>query len=120
VALTDADREALFARLSAHAAAEHISLEELERRVAVVSAADTRDQALAVLADLPAPPAREDAPAPGAEPGRPRWGQGHGDVDRPGADWRPTAERFRDPRTRRVVRVWEDAAGGRHYVDDDD
>ncbi len=35
---------------------------------------------------------------------------------RPAADWRPTAERFRDPRTNRVMRVWEDAGGGRHYL----
>ena len=35
-------------------------------------------------------------------------------------DWRPTAERFRDPRTNRVMRVWEDAGGARHYVADDD
>jgi len=120
VALTDADREALFARLSAHAAAEHISLEELERRVAAVSAAETRDEALAPLADLPALPAPAPGPRPGDEPGRPRWGRGHGDADRPAADWRPTGERFRDPRTRKVMRVWEDGAGGRHYVADDE
>ncbi|MDQ6834624.1 MAG: hypothetical protein M3016_00370 [Actinomycetota bacterium] len=31
-----------------------------------------------------------------------------------------TVERFRDPRSGRVMRVWEDAAGTRHYVPDDD
>jgi len=25
----------------------------------------------------------------------------------------------RDPRTNRVMRVWEDAAGARHYIADD-
>ena len=39
--------------------------------------------------------------------------------DAPEVDWRPTDERFRDPRTNRVMRVWEDAAGRRHYVVDE-
>ena len=46
-------------------------------------------------------------------------GRGHGDADRVSPEWRPTAERFRDPRSGRVMRVWEDAAGARHYVPDD-
>ena len=45
---------------------------------------------------------------------------GQGDIAHaPGPDWRPTGERLRDPRTNRVMRVWEDSAGGRHYVPDD-
>jgi hypothetical protein len=116
VPFTDADREPLFARLSAHAAAGHIDLPELERRVVAVSEADTLEAAHAVLADLP--PLPEDAVAAGVEPGRPRWGRGHGDAERPGPGWRPTDERFRDPRSRRVMRVWEDPAGGRHYVEE--
>ena len=31
-----------------------------------------------------------------------------------------TGERFRDPRTNRVMRVWEDSSGGRHYVAEDE
>ncbi|MGA9858292.1 MAG: hypothetical protein WBQ18_10555, partial [Solirubrobacteraceae bacterium] len=54
-----------------------------------------------------------------AEQRRPRWGRGHGDADAPQPDWRATDERFRDPRSGRVMRVWEDAGGGRHYVADD-
>jgi hypothetical protein len=125
----DRDREHLFALLSAHAAADHIDLEELERRVVAVSVAEGREQAEGVLADLPALPEGAlrgttvgfgDRPArPGAEPGRPKWGRGHGDAERPKDGWRATDERFRDPRTRQVMRVWEDAAGGRHYVPDD-
>jgi len=126
----DRERERLFSLLSAHAAADHIDLEELERRVVAVSEAAGRDQAEAVLADLPALPESAavlesttgfgDRPAqPGAEAGRPRWGRGHADSDLPAGDWRATGERFRDPKTRRVMRVWEDAAGGRHYVPDD-
>jgi len=50
----------------------------------------------------------------------PRWGRGHGDAEAPHAGWRPTNERFRDPKTNRVMRVWEDAGGSRHYVPDDE
>lgn len=114
--LGDAERERLYAQLSAHAAAGRLDIPELERRVEVVAGAQTLEQAEAVLADLP-PLAAVSTPAPPAEP-RPRWGQGHGDVEAPASDWRPTGERFRDPRTKRVMRVWEDAAGGRHYVPD--
>ena len=111
--LDDADRERLFERLSQHAAAGRLDLAELERRVEAVAAAETREQADAVLADLPALPG-DPLPA------RARRRRGHGHADAPGPDWRPTNERFRDPRTNRVMRVWEDAGGARHYVADDD
>jgi hypothetical protein len=74
--------------------------------------AQTREQAIAVMADLP--------PLPGEPPRRrTRWRRGHGDADAPAADWQPTSERFRDPHTNAVMRVWEDPSGGRHYVADD-
>ena len=111
--LSDADRELLFGRLSVHAAQGRLGLDELERRVAAVSAAQTAEQAAEILADLPA--LAGDPP-----PGRAGWGRGHGDADQVTAGWRPTNERFRDPRTRRVMRVWEDAGGARHYVADDE
>jgi Domain of unknown function (DUF1707) len=116
VRLGDQDREQLFDRLSRHAAEGRLDLEELERRVALVTAAMTREEAATVLADLP--PLDGESPAPSGA--RPRWGRGHAEADAPRADWRPTAERFRDPRTNRVMRVWEDPAGARHYVADDD
>jgi hypothetical protein len=75
-----------------------------------VAEAETREQAAAAIADLP-PLAGVPEPAP-----RPRWGRGHGEADKPAPDWQPTSERFRDPRTRRVLRVWVDPAGERHYV----
>jgi hypothetical protein len=115
VRLGDADRERLFERLSRHAAEGRLDVAELERRVEAVAVAETQEQAAAVLADLP-PLAADPLPGPG---GRPRRGRGHGDADVPAPDWRPTPERFRDPRTNRVMRVWEDAAGARHYVPDD-
>jgi hypothetical protein len=113
VRLTDADRELLFERLTRHAAAGSLDLAELERRVAAISDAQTRDAAAAVMADLP--PLGEAA----ARTRRPRWGKGHGDADAPEPDWQPTAERFRDPRTNKVMRVWVDTGGARHYVIDD-
>ena len=114
--LGEADREQLFERLSRHHAEGHLDLDELERRVGVVAQATTREDAAAALADLPA--LSGDATGPTRE--RPRWGRGHGDADAPAANWRPTNERFRDPKTNRVMRVWEDAGGTRHYVPDDE
>jgi hypothetical protein len=113
VRLSDADRELLYEKLSRHAAAGRLELADLERRVGAIAAAETREQAAGVMADLPALPGEPP-------PDRARWRRGHGDADAPGVDWRPTAERFRDPRTSRVMRVWEDAAGARHYVADDE
>jgi Domain of unknown function (DUF1707) len=113
VRLDDSDRERLFERLSEHAAAGRLDLAELERRVEAVAAAETREQAAAVLADLPALPG-DPLPA------HARSRRGHGQADAPQADWRPTNERFRDPRSNRVMRVWEDAGGQRHYVVDDE
>ena len=107
--LSDADREQLFEVLARHAAAGRIGIEELERRVDAVARAESREQVTELMADLP--------PLPAKEPTR-RWGRGHGEADTPQADWDPTAERFRDPKTGNVMRVWVDSAGGRHYVRD--
>lgn len=108
--LGDADREQLYETLKRHAAEGRLDIAELERRVALVANAQTREAAAEAVADLPAL-AGEGEPVR-----RPRRGRGHGEVDKPGPDWQPTNERFRDPRTRRVLRVWVDAAGDRHYV----
>jgi len=77
--------------------------------------AEDQETAADAMAGLP--------PLPGATPegsprGRPRWGRGHGDADAPAPDWQPTGERFRDPKSNRVMRVWLDPGGGRHYVPD--
>jgi len=40
----------------------------------------------------------------------------HGESDRPKPEWRRTEEVFHDPSTNRVMRVWLDLAGERHYV----
>lgn len=108
--LSDADREQLYDLLSQHAAAGRITIAELELRVGRVAEADTREDATAVLSDLP--------PLPGGSPA-PWWRtQPHGETARPAVDWQPTNERFRDPRTQRIMRVWISADGARHYVPD--
>jgi hypothetical protein len=114
VRLTDADREQLFARLSDHAARDHIDYAEHERRVTIIAAAQTWDQAAAAFDDLPPIRSGRDP-----EPHQAPWFRGHADSEAPGPGWKPTAERFRDPRTRKVMRVWEDASGQRHYVPDE-
>ncbi len=38
------------------------------------------------------------------------------ETDRPAASWRATDEVFSDPSTHRIMRVWLDADGNRHYV----
>jgi hypothetical protein len=42
----------------------------------------------------------------------------HGEAPRPEPGWVPTDEIFRDPGTDRVMRVWADQAGQRHYLPD--
>lgn len=110
--LSDADREQLFELLTRHAAAGRIGIEELERRIAAVAMAQTREQVTELMADLP--------PLPGQKAGerRIRWNRGHAEASEPEPDWQPTGERFRDPKTGVVMRVWVDTAGGRHYVPD--
>jgi hypothetical protein len=115
VLLSDADRELLYEKLKRHAAEGRLSVEELERRVAVVAMAADRETAATAMSDLPPLPASGDEARPS---GRPRWGRGHGDADKPAPDWQPTGERFRDPKSNRVMRVWLDPGGGRHYVPD--
>jgi len=45
----------------------------------------------------------------------------HGESPTPAGDWQPTGERFRDPSTGRLMRVWIDPRdGSRHYVAEPD
>ena len=112
---TDADRERLVALLREHYAVGLFGLDELDRRVGLVLSAQFLDEAAAAIADLP-------AAAPGTAPGtapprRARRRRGHAHADQPAAGWVPTSERFRDPSTSMVMRVWVDPADqSRHYV----
>ena len=122
---SDADRERLVALLREHYAVGLFGLDELDRRVGVVLSAQYLDEAAAAVADLPGAPAQSAlggpaaggsaAGGPAARPARRR--RGHAHADQPAAGWIPTNERFRDPSTSTVMRVWVDPADqSRHYV----
>jgi hypothetical protein len=122
--LTDADRERLVALLREHYAQGSLSLDELRRRVGIVLAAEYSDEAMAAVADLPLLAGGRGAATGSGRPGGPRVPIGqrrrHGEAAAPGAGWTPTPERFRDPSTKKIMRVWIDPAdGSRHYVPDD-
>jgi hypothetical protein len=115
VRLGDDERDGLAEALGHHYVAGRLDAEALTARVEAVYGAEFRDEAEAALADLPAP----EPAAPAAS--RPRRGwlrrRGHGESERAQPGWRPTPERFRDPTTDRIMRVWIDPADGqRHYV----
>jgi DNA-binding CsgD family transcriptional regulator len=111
----DADRERVVALLREHYAAGRLDLDDLRRRVGAVLAAANAEQAAVALADLP--PGVSDTPAAG----RRRGSRGrHAQVSEPEPDWMRTAERFRDPSSGVIMRVWIDPSDeSRHYVPDD-
>ncbi|HEX5300967.1 MAG TPA: DUF1707 domain-containing protein [Streptosporangiaceae bacterium] len=128
----EADRERLLALLREHYATGLLGHGDLDRRVGMVLGARYLDEAAAAVADLPGVPAAGPAsavPAAGAASGaaapstmagqsKPRRvRRGHAHADRPAAGWIPTDERFRDPTSRAIMRVWIDPADQtRHYV----
>ncbi len=115
---SDADRERLVALLREHYAVGLFGLDELDRRVGVVLSARYLDEAAAAVSDLPGIAGTGTAAPPGnAAPRRARRRRGHAHADQPAAGWVPTNERFRDPSTSTVMRVWVDPADqSRHYV----
>ena len=115
--LGEADREHLVGLLREHYAAGRLDLDELRRRVGVVLAASYADEAAAALAGLPPSEAAGQQSADRARRGHRRR---HAQAAEPGPGWVPTPERFRDPTSGMVMRVWTDPAdGSRHYVPDD-
>ncbi len=123
ILLGDSERDRFVALLREHYAAGRLSLEELRRRAEIVLAAAYLVEAESALAELPA--AASQAPAEPAGPGQePRRGwlsrRGHAETAAPAAGWVRTQERFRDPSSGVIMRVWVDPAdGSRHYVPDD-
>ncbi len=121
---TEADRERLVALLGEHYAVGLFGLDELDRRVGTVLSARYLDEAAAAVADLPGRPL--PAPSGSATPGstaprRPRRRRGHAHADQPDAGWIPTDERFRDPSTSSIMRVWVDPTDhSRHYIPEPD
>ena len=118
----EADRERLVALLREHYAVGLFGLDELDRRVGMVLSAQYLDEAAAAVADLPPVTAPGSVAPPGTPVPRPAGKRrGHAHADRPAAGWIPTDERFRDPATRAVIRVWVDPADqSRHYVPEPD
>jgi hypothetical protein len=119
--VTDAGRERLLGLLREHYAQGQLDLDEMSRRVGVVLASAYADEAAAAVTDLPLLTGTAAAPPSPAPASRPRIGQRRRHAQRmePGAAWVPTPERFRDPSTRAIMRVWIDPADlSRHYVPD--
>jgi len=117
--VSEADRERLVALLREHYAVGLFGLDELDRRVGLVLSAQFLDEAAAAVADLPGTGAAGTGAAGtgAAKPQRARPRRGHAHADQPAAGWVPTNERFRDPSTSTVMRVWVDPADqSRHYV----
>jgi hypothetical protein len=136
--LGDSDRDQLVSVLREHYAAGRLTLDELNRRAEIVYASAYRDEAQAALAELPpiagaggvsaaaadpAAPPRRDGQRDGQRDGRQQgWlrRRGHAQVARPEPGWMRTDERFRDPSTGQILRVWIDPSdASRHYAPDD-
>ena len=118
--LGDPERDRLAAVLREHYAAGRLSLDELRRRAEIVYGAAYLDEAAAALAELPVAAAGEAGPGSGQRRRRGWPSRRHAETARPAPGWVPTAERFRDPSSRVIMRVWVDPAdGSRHYVPDD-
>ena len=114
---SDADRDRLVGLLREHYAVGLFGLDELDRRVGLVLSAQFLDEAAAAVADLPGTAGAGTAGTGTAKPRRPRQRRGHAHADQPAAGWIPTNERFRDPSTSTVMRVWVDPSDqSRHYV----
>jgi len=132
VLIGDAERNQLVSALNEHYAAGRLTLEDLRRRAETVMSAAYVDEARAALAELPA--IAGAGPAGATSTGRtPRTGgrkddsragwfrrKGHAQVSAPEPGWERTSERFRDPSSGVIMRVWVDPADhSRHYVPDE-
>ena len=117
--ISEADRERLLGLLREHYARGQLDLDEMSRRVGIVLASAYSDEAAVAVTDLPPlPRVASGEPSP-ARASRGRLGQRrrHAQRSEPDAGWVPTPERFRDPSTRTIMRVWIDPADlSRHYV----
>ena len=81
----------------------------------IALAAEFTDEAAAAVAGLPALAVRGS--------GRKVRRRGRGQAAAPGPGWVPTEERFRDPTSKVVMRVWIDPSDAtdsrRHYLPDE-
>ncbi len=117
--ISDGQRDHVVAVLREHFAAGQLEVDEFSLRVEVLLGAATVEQATAALEGLP--PLAESAPEPQRRWWRRLTGGRHAQSDAAQAGWLPTGERFRDPSSGRLMRVWVDpVCARRHYVPDDD
>lgn len=115
----EAGRERLLVLLREHYARGQLDLDEMSRRVGIVLTATYADEAAATVADLPLLGRTAPGEPQPARASRGRIGQRrrHAQQAQPDPGWVPTPERFRDPSTRSIMRVWVDPADfSRHYV----
>jgi Domain of unknown function (DUF1707) len=118
--MTDRDRERLLYLLREHYAQGRLDLDDLSNRVGIVLASTYADEAVVALGDLPllAGLAAQSGPAKRGRVGQRRR---HAQRMEPAPGWVPTPERFRDPSTRAITRVWVDPADlSRHYIPEPD
>jgi len=109
VAVGDSDREHLAEALGRHYVEGRLDAEQLGQRLELVYRAQSAQQVAQAMVDLP-PLELDTRP-------RRRGRHRHGEASAPQAGWLPSTERFRDPTTQRVMRVWVDPTdGARHYV----
>ena len=103
----DPERDHAVLQLRRHFLDGRLEMEEFADRVGTAYEAQTQADLDRAMAGLPPLPIE-------VEPSRTRR---HGELEIPALGLRPTSERFRDPSTGRVMRVWVDPADGRrHYV----
>ena len=116
--LSEAQRDHIVSVLREHFVAGRFGVDEFSRRVEVLLGAASLGQAIAAVEDLP--PLTESPPKSQQRWWRRLTGGRHAQSDAAQAGWLPTGERFRDPSSGRLMRVWVDPAdAGRHYVPDD-
>jgi DUF1707 SHOCT-like domain len=102
------------ARLREHYARGELALDGFTRRVEIVLAATYADEAAAAMDGL-SPPAVPAGSGPAKRPRR----RGHAQAVTPGPGWVRTEERFRDPTSKAIMRVWVDPSTQpetRYYV----
>jgi hypothetical protein len=119
IRIGDADRDRLAVLLREHFTAGRLTMDELDRRLGAVLTAEYANDAAVVFTDLPSLDLPSlDLPSAAASAARRVRGR-HNQSTGPGDGWVPTSERFRDPSSGMIMRVWVDPADdSRHYVPD--
>jgi hypothetical protein len=122
ILLGDSDREFLVSVLCQHHPAGRFDIDDLRRRAQIVYAAAYRDQAQQALDGLP--PIAGAGPRSSERPGGSAGEDGSAAVTPRRARRKPAGcgrnERFRDPSSRVIMRVWVGPAdASRHYAPDD-